>query len=179
MRERIRALSNHVRHAHRIEDTGMGRDWRGQIDVTIEVHQAEVPGVAEIACKDTKGDGTISSDDDWRQVLLEYLIHSISHSVGNFNHTQEVLLLPIRAPWLIESQRQITKIDDLDPAPLHSCDQTSTTQCLGGLFLPYSVRSGTGRDSDESDLGEHTSSRLFLQGYLSFTRKTNRRISMF
>ena len=43
----------------------------------------------------------------------------------------------------------------------NACDETSTTQCLWGLLLPYSVRSSTGRDSDESDLVEHTSPQLF------------------
>src|SRR5260370_28066878 len=119
----------------------MSRGWRSQIDVTVEVHQAEVLDVAKIACQDTKGDGAVSSDDHWRQVLLKHLIHSISHTPSNINYTEEVLLLPIRASWLVESQRQITKIDDLDTAPLHVCDKTSTTQCLRGLLLPYSVRS--------------------------------------
>jgi hypothetical protein len=62
------------------------------------------------------------------------------------------LLLP-----LLESQRQITKIDDLDTASLHASDETCTTQCLRGLLLPYSVRSGTGGDSDQSNLVKHRS----------------------
>ena len=66
----------------------MGRGWCGQIDVTIEVHQAQVLDVAKIACQDTKGDGAVSSDDHWRQVLLKYLIHSISHTPSNVNDTR-------------------------------------------------------------------------------------------
>src|SRR5215469_14078774 len=109
MRKFLSPFSDHMRHAHRVEDTGMGRGWRGEIDVAIEVEQTKILDVAHIASQDSKSNRAVSTDDHWSQMLREYLVHPICYPPGNFNHTREILLLAVRTPRLVERQGQVTE----------------------------------------------------------------------
>jgi hypothetical protein len=77
--------------------------------------------------------------------------HPVGDAPGHGHHLVEVLLGSVGAARPVQSQRQITVVDRVQPGVQEPVDQAGTAQLQWRLFQPDPVGAGAGRHTNERE----------------------------
>jgi hypothetical protein len=146
-----RSVAEQMRHPHRVQDAGLGRGRGAQVDVAVEVQHTKPRVVPQQPGNHPQGDRAVPAKHQRDPPCGHGARHPVGDPPGHGHHLVEVLLGSVGPARPVQSQRQITVVDHIQPGVQEPVDQARTAQPQRRLLQPDPVGAGAGQHTDERE----------------------------